>query len=204
MRSFKFLARSAAVSCATLCLCIGSAEAGLITLSSHSSDETDFGVLDATMNFVVFGSTLMLTVSNTTGAPNEFNINEMYFNGGGDVTGLDVVTMPTGWMLDDSGTAAADGFGMFDFALLDGVGGDKSVIMPGESLVFEFEILGSGVMDDFTTNFSDAPPGHIQMIVAAKFVSGPGDDSAYGAWVPAPGAAIVLVAGFLPRRRRRH
>ena len=203
MRSFAFLVRTTAISCVSIGYCVGSAQAGLITLSTFSSDETDASFLDATMDFVVFGSTLMLTVNNTTIAPNEYNINEMYFNGGGGVTGLNVVTMPTGWMLDDSGTAAADGFGMFDFALLDGTGGDKSLIMPGETLLFEFEILGSGVMDDFTTNFSDPPPGHVPMIAAAKFISGPGDDSAYGA-IPAPGAAIVLLGAFLPRRRRRH
>lgn len=196
-------ARAFAVSSVSLGLCVGSAQAGLITLSTFSSDETDASVLDATLDFVVLGSTLMLTVTNSTVVPDEFNINELYFNGGGDVTGLGVITMPTGWILDDSGAAMADGFGMFDFALLDGVGGDKTVIMPGESLLFEFEIFGSGVMDDFTTNFSEPPSGHLPMIAAAKFISGPGDDSAYGA-IPAPGAAIVLLGAFLPRRRRRH
>ncbi len=43
------------------------------------------------------------------------------------------------------------------------------------------------------------------MVVAAKFNTGPGDDSAYGASIPAPGALPLVMAGIalVNRRRRR-
>ena len=41
-------------------------------------------------------------------------------------------------------------------------------------------------------------------IVAAKFVAGPGDDSAVGAFIPEPGTVALLgLAGLLGLRRRR-
>jgi hypothetical protein len=66
------------------------AAGSIITLSSASSDETPAADLDATFDFSVVGSTLTLVVTNDTTDPDEFNINEIYFNASdtSSVTGL--------------------------------------------------------------------------------------------------------------------
>jgi hypothetical protein len=179
------------------------AQASMIMISTHSSDETPASVLDATMDFQVLGSTLTLTVTNDTTAPDEYLINQLYFNGTDNVSGLTPVATPEGWSYSTG--EQADGFGTFDFALIDGVGGDSHAIAPGDSLTFTFTISGAGYTDiDFTSDFSTNT--NDPMVVAAKFIVGPGDDSAFGATnepvVPAaPGVAIFL--GLLATGRRR-
>jgi len=179
------------------------ATASLITLSDYSSDETDASVLDATFEFEVVGFTLTLTVTNDTLAPSEFKMNALYFNAPDDVT-LSFDGAP-GWSFStDAGTAA---FGTFDFCIEDGQGGSQSQIVPGETDSFTFTILsGAPTDEDFVTYFSTIPPGDTEAIVAAKFVGGPGDDSAFGASVPTPGVlALMSIAGLVagrPRRRR--
>ncbi|MHC4217987.1 MAG: hypothetical protein ACYSU7_05970 [Planctomycetota bacterium] len=177
-----------------------------LTLSTHSSDETPAADLLATFSFDVVGTTLTLTVTNDTIAPNEFNMNELYFNAP-DGVGLTSITLPTDWTFDDTGSMA-DGFGVFDFALTNGMGEtDPGQIQPGESLVFTFMISGGADAKDFTSSFSfQSDPEGLSGIIAGKFVNGPGDDSAFGAHVPAPGVlALMGVAGMIvarPRRRR--
>ncbi len=179
------------------------ASAGIIVLSTDSSDETPASVLDATLDFVVSGSTLTLTVTNNTVAPSAYFMNEIYFNAGPSVTGLTLMTPAEGWTLNTS--IAADGFGVFDFGLIDGVGASPHQIDPGASLEFTFTIAGSAVMSDFTTFLSTIPPGDTPMLAAAKFVRGPGDDSAFGGTVPGPGAGLLLgcAVGLGAMRRRR-
>ena len=199
---------------AGLLLCAGQASATLITLSDFASNGVGAPaaeVLDATMDFDVdvILNTLTLTVSNTTILPETFQINRIYFNGGGNVTGLTMNAFPGGW--DFRKDTHANGFGIYDFALgsgnIDGSG--NSLIMPGESLVFEFDIQKSGpiLKADFINAFSMEPPGDIAMTHAAKFVRGSiGDASGFGARVPAPGSIVLLgIAGALltGRRRRR-
>ncbi len=178
-----------------------STTAGLF-LSTHSSDETPASLLRAKFEFEVTGSTLTFTAFNLTESPDTFNINELYFNFGGSVTGLSAISIPTGWtFLTDQ---AADGFGRFDIALIDGVGQDPAQIVPGESVSFVFTILGSGVASDFVSTMSSVPPGDRPAFAAAKFVGGPGDDSAFGAVIPAPGSAgVALFAAISATRRRR-
>ena len=201
---------------AGLLLCAGQASATLITLSEFASNGggPSADVLDATMDFDVdtILNTLTLTVSNTTVLPETFQINRIYFNGGGNVTGLTIMNaFPPGW--DFKTTAAelhADGFGIFDFALGAGNinGSGNSLIMPGDSLVFVFDIQKSGpiLKADFIFTLSAEPPGDTGMTHAAKFVRGSiGDASGFGA-VPAPGSIVLLgIAGALltGRRRRR-
>ena len=96
LRKFSFAVAAAFV-------CANAATATVIELSAVSSDETDAGVLDATLEFGVVGNTLTLTVTNTTVNPFEYNINEIYFNGN-DV--VDLVLDPiAGWDLQ-TGVAA--------------------------------------------------------------------------------------------------
>ena len=193
-------------------LCAGQASATLITLSDFASNgggAPAAEVLDATMDFDVdlILNTLTLTVSNTTLAPDEFQINRIYFNGGGNVTGLTMNAFPSGWGFRKD--THANGFGVFDFALGSGQidGSGNSLIMPGESIVLVFDIQTSGpiLKADFIFTLSMEPPGDEGMTHAAKFVRGPGDASGFGA-VPAPGSLVLLgIAGTLltGRRRRR-
>lgn len=198
------------------CLCAALALAGVlaatpaaastITLSLYSSDETDPAVLDATLDFSITGaSELTLAVTNDTTAPNEFTLSEIFFNATSNVTGLsldsatsDLEGDVTGsWQLSTS--VSADGFGVFDFAL-SGTSGkvSKREIEPGETMTYVFTISGTGPFDmsDFTSEFSTIPPGDMPAIAAAKFIKGPGDDSAYGA-VPEPGTGALLALGLL-------
>jgi len=128
-------------------------------------------------------------------------MNELYFNGPDGVT-LSFDGAP-GWsFLTD---AVVGIFGIFDFGITDGQGGSQSQIFPGETDSFTFTILTGAPTDvDFVTYFSTIPPGDTPAIVAAKFVGGPGDDSAFGAAVPAPGVlALMGVAGLVAARSRR-
>jgi len=184
-------------------LLLGSGTAALgvvITLSEYSSNGTDPALLSATLDFSVAGSTLTLEVTNDTVAPNGYNINELYFNADGDVTGLSVDRFPPGWSL--VANSAADSFGTFDFGLIDGVDSHPETIAPGETEIFSFIILGSGVDSDFTTELSTLPPGNTPAIVAGKFVNGPDGDSAYGA-TPEPAAIGLLLLGALVAINRR-
>lgn len=183
-------------------VCANGATASIITLSQFSSDETDPALLSASFDFAVSGSMLTLSVTNDTLAPNDYLISAVYFNAPDGVTlsfdGL------TGWtFLTDQG---ADGFGRHDFALIDGQGQNPAQIGPGETVLFSFTILaGSPTPQSILSSFSVIPPGNQPVVVAAKFRAGPGDDSAFGASIPAPGALPLVLGGIalVNRRRRR-
>ena len=187
------------------------ADAAIIVISTVSSDATDPALLDATFEFSVAFDVLTFSVTNDTTAPNTFNINQLYFNGGGGVTGLTPLgALPAGWNFSTNQIAAI--FGIFEFALTGPVDNEPSTIMPLKTETFTFTILGAGPFfdTDFTTEFSTNPPGDIQSLVAAKFVFGPDDpenpgnsDSAFGG-VPEPGTVALLgLAGLLGFGRRR-
>ena len=188
-----------------------SAGATPVTLSIFSSDYTPASVLDATFDFSVVGSTLTLVATNDTTAPDEFNINQVYFNASSAVTSLTLTSathsvegdVMSGWLLLLT-DVMVDGFGDFDFGLSDGEGEPSiSLIGPSESVTFVFAISGTGPFSD-----ADFIEENLQgLIAAAKFVNGPGDDSALGA-VPEPSTALLLASGLLlmgarSRSRRR-
>ena len=177
------------------------ASATLINLSDASSDETDAGLLSATMDFEVLGNVLTLTVTNNTADPTAYKINELYFNGPDGVT-LSFAGL-AGW--NDATNKMVNGFGTFDFALLDGQGGSPNQITAGETVVFTFTITaGTADKDGFVTALSVPTGDGDGWLVAAKFVQGPGDDSAFGAAIPAPGVLALLgAAGLFGGRRRR-
>jgi len=198
----RIIVMSCVAACA-LAVSHSASAAATINLSTHSSNSTDASLLSAEFRFEVIGMMLTLTVTNQTIAPDDFFINQIYFNGPSSLSSLTLTSPPAGWALHTD--EPADGFGVFDYALIDGVGSDSSTIASGESLMFEFSMSGSAGDFDFVSHFSSVPPGSMPMIVAAKFVAGPGNDSAFGGTnepVPAPAAGLLLLGLACGRRRR--
>lgn len=187
-----------------------SASALTLTLSDRASSEgIDPLILDATFDFVVVGGdTLELTVTNTTTAPNEFNVNEIYFNAlDTAVSGLTLLSAQhsaagdvlAGWS-PVATNVMVNGWGTFDFGLQNGVGEtDPTVIGPSEDILFTFSIAGACAgglscdMNDFLDLSSGGDDG--RGAAAAKFVNGPGDASSFGT-VPEPSTALLLALGL--------
>ena len=176
----------------------------VLTLSDFSSDETSADVLDATLAFSVSGSVLTLSVSNETTSPNPFDLSAIYFNATSEVAGLALTGAPAGWEL--LVVQSADGFGTYDFALQSDLNTTSGKIASGDTQDFIFDISGSGPFLEtfFTTEFSTILPGEMPGLVAAKFVSGPNDDSAFGVTVPEPATLVLMLGGILTVGLRRH
>ncbi len=198
------------------------ASGAFLFLSTNSSEPgIDPSLLSATFEFQITGvlqNELTLTITNNTSAPNEFNINQLFFNFNPDsnVTGLNLTGEQGNgaWELvvpafpGDLATHA-DNFGVFDFMLKHGApqGSNHHLILPGllNQRVFTFDIQGTGPFfdTDFIGDLSQQFDSNTLMFAAAKFVMGPGDISAFGA-VPEPGTLALLgLAGLLGLRRRR-
>jgi hypothetical protein len=148
------------IALAPLAVGCGTAGAATITLSDLSSDGTPAGVLSATLEFTVSDSILTLNVTNDTSAPNEYIINQVYFNAGDTIEGL-TLTSNSGWsLLTDT---AAGGFGVFDFFLDGGTGNDPNLIQPGGTQTFTFGIGGTGPFSDTDfVAYSTIPPGNLR------------------------------------------
>jgi hypothetical protein len=183
----------------------------VLQLSNASSDETPAGALDARLEFSLAGSTLLLTVTNQTSIGSDasagfgFDISDIYFNAPPEVSGiiLDGDSTADGWLI--STNEQADGFGVFDFALLGELGNDLGEIGPGASRQFELGLSGAGPFaeTDFTSHFSTIPPGNRPALAAIKFTNGPGDDSAFGAVIPEPASLLLLLSGVGLIAKRR-
>lgn len=181
----------------------GTADAGIVlTLSDLSSDETPPELLSATFDFIVADGALQLTVRNDTDAPDGFDIDAVFFNVSPGIDGLELATPIDGWQL--VADERADGFGTFDYSLQTISGNDLAEIAPQQAVTFMLQIQGDQLFDetDFTTQFSGIPPGSHPAIAAAKFVNGPGDDSAFGAVVPEPTTIALLSFGAIAWLRR--
>lgn len=199
------------------------AAASTITLSSVSSDATPASQLDATLSFDVgdfdlgnAGDELRIVLHNPSageGGDALFNVNEIYFNAAANVTALTLLSAThsvngdvfAAWQPVENATAA-NGFGIFDFALTDGVGEmNPAIVMPGQSVTFILDIAGTGPFD--MSDFIEA--NAMGYTAAAKFVNGPDDpenpgmeDSAFGA-VPEPGTALLVGLGLVTLGLRR-
>ncbi len=222
-----------------------SASALTLTLSSMSSEPVTNPAVDllADVSFSVSACgvsscTLTITLDNRTDenlSGVTYDINELGFNavfavvGSADLTFLSatkngVTDVTAGWTFSEQTAnpdvnTHLDGFGVFDFALKDGVGPAASQANPGDMIAFVFT-APAGITDtDFDTLSAQTPTGN-QMLktVAAKFVEmdpvgfntcgATGDkpcDSAYGG-VPEPAVTWLLglgIAGLLLSGRKR-
>lgn len=207
-------------------LASSAALAASVSLSSVSSDATPSSQLDATVDFEVgefdggnAGDELRITLTNPSvgqGGDALFNINQVFFNATGTVTGLSLLSATHSvngdvavlWSPVETGLTA-DGFGSFDYALRDGVGEmSPGIVMPGQNVVFLLAISSIGAV----TGADFVVPNANGYTVAAKFVNGPDDpeapgmeDSAFGT-VPEPSTGGLLALGLLAlgtRRRKR-
>lgn len=200
---------------AALLVLAADAPGSTLVLSQLSSDETPAELLDAALVFQISGANeLTLRVRNQTAAPDAYQLREIFFNAGSDVASLALVSatssvdgVVTGdWKLDLS--VRADGFGVFGFGLLGARGNSRNEIAPAESVDFVFSFDPGPVdMSDFGSELSRIPPGTTPALAAVKFVSGPGDDSAFGAVVPEPLTVLQVALGlgglsWASRRRR--
>jgi hypothetical protein len=216
----KLIAKTALLVVASA-LMTGSAQAATIVLSQASTDETDPADLDAVLEFtIVGGDTLSLEIENNS----DYTINEIFFNSSDDVSSLSLASVSNGssWAPSTGPEGnKAGGFGTFDFAYASD--GNDEGIQSGDTVTFEFDISGpcadtmSCTMADFVgpDTFSSSPPATQLAQAAAKFVQGPGDDSAFGAangdgfppvGVPEPTASLLLglgLTGLYASGRRR-
>ena len=173
------------------------AQASVITLSNDDSGGGGGVGLDASIDFIVSGSTLTVSFTNNS----SINAKDIYFNSA-SATSLSLTGISaniTNYSLVTGGAGATELFyGAFDFKLNKGGGNAASTINPGETAVFTLSIdSGSPVDTDFTTKAIASGA-----IVAAEF-----NAVATGAVVvPEPAALGLLGLGlgalaFVRRRR---
>ncbi len=133
-------------------------------------------------------------------------MNQVYFTTSDDVTDLTLLAASgsvdgsnlADWSLDDN--VGFGGFGTFDFALIGPQqGSDGAQLTPNEIQTFTLSIacaaLATCDLLDFASELSTLPLGSRPVFVAAKFVNGPGDNSAGGGTANAaePSAALLLL-----------
>lgn len=183
-----------------------------VSLSTDSSDGTPAELLKADFTFDIVGSTLSLIVENrtdTNAGGEAYDLTAAYFNAPSGVT-LSDFSGPADWSFKTGEKVGT--FGKFGFAVSADITGGN-FLLPGDAMTFTWTVSGASDPADLVSVLSVIPPGDRPRNVAAKFMRGPGDDSAFGAGgveiptvlVPLPtGAAMALAGGacLLVRRRR--
>jgi hypothetical protein len=157
--------------------------AGVLTLSNESSDETDPALLDATLEFeVVSQSTLELTITNQTTAPNGYQVTAVYFNVSPEVGDLTLNSMlPAGfedWELVPAGPPGnptqVGVFGTFDYVLRweGGAGGINGLDFTEPPVTFTIDIAAGGSVEqaDFVTQLSDPSGNNLPAFAAAHLL----------------------------------
>ena len=165
----------------------GVGNAAIINLSDLSSESILPGDLSATLSFEIEeGTRLKLTVTNES----KYSIKSIYFNSSTKVESLALVN-PGDW--GQGNPVVAGGFGRFDHAVH--YSGNDG-ITPNQEVAFYFNIIGSDYSADDFIQWS-TPPGNSgnTALAAAHFMDGP-EGSAFGAAVPIPPTALLLISGL--------
>jgi hypothetical protein len=187
----------------------------VIPLSTHSSNTVPASSLDASMNLSVANVgywELTLAVSNLTpenAGDTAFDMSELYFNTSAPISSLTLNSVSVGnvsdWTLTlNMDSILCDGFGLFDIGIISN-DIDSIYINDQETVTFKITI-DAGIPPYSDTDFYDLSfqnDAHILSYGAAKFIhGGPGDLSAYGAYVPEPATIFMLGLGALALLRK--
>jgi hypothetical protein len=190
--------------------------ASSLVFSQYSGDPTPASVLQATLQFQVVGSTLLVEAVNQTAAAAPYDIYWIYFNASSDVRGLSLAGYndPYWTLYDDGYWVTTPVFGVFDYSLWSyGPSQPQAYIQPGESQSFTLAIdcAPGAVCDasDFTSEISSG--GWVSPLAAMRFVW-VNVDAAFGASttalaVPEPRTVVLVALGLAAiaaaRRRAR-
>lgn len=205
--------------CLSLIFLLSTAQGTYIGLSNYSSEAPSIPAswLDARMDFsVVDDGNWKLTVQAKNWTPeNEgditFNISELYFNTTADITNMTLDSVLNGnkddWTLTfNTDGIQVGGLGLFDISLKSN-NPTIEYIESHEYLRFTIIIEGvspSYLATDFITLSSPSGESLVAYGAGKFFGGGPGDLSAYGAYIPEPGTILMLSLGALALVRKRN
>jgi hypothetical protein len=139
-----------------------------------------------------------------------FNISELYFNTTANITSLTLDSVMGGnkddWTLTfNTDNILVGGLGLFDISLISN-NPSTEFINPLEIVKFTIIIDGASpsyLETDFIALSSPSGASLVAYGAGKFFGGGPGDLSAYGAYIPEPGTILMLSLGALALVRAR-